>query len=369
MSETFKGKKIAVYLRRSKGESGTTQDQLVEITPFINQLIKKKQIKKFNFDIVGRSLDGTWKGVDLERKGDIYNEGDGFSGYSVTSRPVFMELLAKVREGDYDAIVAVSMDRYARNYGALSRYAYDLWGELTPPKLLYGVAEKMGLGEKGQQGIINEKVLASLMEWGGLAKLLEIAKGEKKRKGTNVDRGYLLGSRPEWMGKEYRGKTTKTVEYRKAWEAIKAGKGAAAIGRAAKKYDSQGLGSTSWPRTWRPRLKAYNELGVLDDWLDNVEAVNQYIKDYGAKPYYSYKSDEVQQLLKSTSGYFAYPAGVLLKTDEGFDFVTFPKPLEIGIARLAKNEPEKIDEFVVERTDDIPEDLDVYQTQPRSSGK
>jgi len=366
MSDPFKGKKIAVYLRRSKGESGTTQDQLVEITPFVNQLIKKKKIKKFNFDVVGRSLDGTWRGVELDREGDIYNEGDGFSGYSVDSRPVFMELLAKLRSGEYDALVAVSMDRYARNYGALSRYAYDLWGESTPPKLLFGVAEKMGLGEEGTQGIINEKVLASLMEWGGLAKLLEIAKGEKKRTGTAVDRGYLLGSRPEWLGKEYRGKTTKEINYRAGWEAINSGKGAAAIGRAAKKYDKFGRGSTTWPRSWKPRLRAYNELGVLEDWLTNFEAVNKYIKDYGDYPKASYKSKEVERLLKQTAGYFAYPAGVLLKTSEGFDFVTFPSPMEIGITKLATIEADDIPEFIVNRTDDIPENLNTFQTQPRS---
>ncbi len=227
----------------------------------------------------------------------------------------------------------------------------------------------MGLGEPGERGIINEAVLSSLMNWGGIAKKLEIAKGEKKRKGTAVDRGYLLGARPEWVGKVYRGKTGGVVEYRKAWEAIQEGKGARAVGRAARKFEKDGQGSSSFTRTWKPRLQAYNDLGVLDDWLTNVEAVNDYILNFGEYPKSSFKSKEVSQLLSQTAGYFAYPAGVLLTVNGKDEFVTFPKPLAIGIDRLASVNADDMDDFIVIRSSEIPEDLNKYQTQPRSGGK
>lgn len=369
--ESLKGKKVAVYLRRSKGEKGTTKDQLTEITPFIKSLQNKKLIKSFDFGVKGRSIDKSYRGVDLDRKGDIYNEGDGFSGFNVDERPVFMALLEEARNGKYDAILAVSMDRYARNYGALSRYAYELFDLSRQPKpvVFYGTAEKIGLGTNEE----DEVLISALMGFGGLTKRIEIRKGEKKRKGTAVDRGYLLGARPEWVGKVYRGKTGGVVEYRKAWEAIQAGKGARAVGKAARKFDTTGGGSTSFTRSWKPRLQAYDKLGVLDDWLTNFEAVNDYILNYGEYPKSSFKSKEVSQLLSQTAGYFAYPAGVVLEVENDgvkeLQFITFPKPLDIGIDRLATVLADDMDDFIVTRTSEIPEPLNKYQTQPRSGGK
>jgi hypothetical protein len=359
--------KIAVYLRRSKGETGTTKDQLTELEPTLKKLMAKNKIKSFNFQERGRSLDGKWRGVELDRKGDIWNEGDGISGFSVKGRPVFMELLQQAREGKYDAIIGVSMDRFARNYGALARYGYELFDlerEEARPIIFYGLAEKAGLGLNPEE----EAYLSALMQFGGLSKRIEIRKGEKKRTGTNVDRGYLLGARPEWIGKVYRGKTGKEVFYRGAWEAIQAKKGGRAIGRSAKKFESDGQGSSAFARTWRPRLKAYNELGVLDKWLDAVEAVNQYIRDYGAQPKSSFQSKEVQRLLRQTAGYFAYPAGVKLQDTESkeFEFVVFPYPLDIGLERLANIDALEIDEFDVQRNPYKGQELNKYQTQPRS---
>lgn len=365
--------KLAVYMRRSKGESGTTADQLEQLENFIAPLEKKRFIYKVDRNIQGRDIKKKRQGVKFFDKGDIYNEGDGFSGYNVAGRPVFMELLERLRNGEYDGVMAVSMDRYARNYGALSRYAYDLWGEDNPPKLFYGFAEKMGLGEGGQKGIISEKVLSSLMEWGGLAKSLEIKKAETKRTGTIVDTGYLLGSRPEWVGKTYRGKTSKGVKYRDAWEAIKTGQGPNAIARAAGKFAKDGQPERSFVRNWKNRLLAYNRLGVLDGWLDAVEAVNKFILDYGAYPKSSINSTEVKNLLRSTAGYFAYPAGVALidgDSDE-LTFVMFPNPLEVGIQKLSEVKDATIyPEFEVTRrpiTQDDVAKLDVFQTQPRAA--
>ena len=362
---------MAVYLRRSKGESGTTSDQLEQLDALITKY-EKQGMKKVNRGIVGRDITKERKGVLFEGPGMIFNEGDGFSGYNVAERPVFMELIKRLREGQYDGVIAVSMDRYARNYGALSRYAYDLWGEETPPRLFYGESEKMGLGEAGMRGVINEKVLASLMEWGGLAKTLEILKGEKKRTGSNVDKGYLLGSKPEWMGKVYKGKTGGSVDYRAVYEGILKGDSTVKLGRIAKKYDKQGQPLTSFARVWKPRLVGYARMGVLTTWLENYEAVTAYIKDYGAQPKSSYKSQEVSNLLKATAGYFAYPNGVVLKNvDTGErEFVIFPSPLSIGLDRLAATSNAlDLEDFDVQRTAYDGRDLDFFQTQPRSSVK
>lgn len=368
----FKKGKYALYLRRSKGEGGTTDEQLKTLLGFVEELERKGKIRKVNRGVKGRDMSKKRRGVDLTIKGDIFNEGEGQSGYNVAERPVFMDLLERLRNGEYDGVLAVSMDRYARNYGALSRYAYDLWGERNPPTMFYGFAERMGLGEGGERGLINEKVLSSLMEWGGLAKSLEIKKGETKRTGTNVDRGYLLGSKPEWLGKTYRGKTSKGVPYRDAWQAIKDGKGANIIARSARKFDTTGAPQTSWTRTWKPRLLGYDRLGVLEKWLDAVEAVNEYIREiFPTKPKSGYQSREATNILKATAGYFAYPAGVALVAESGeTEFVTFPYPLDIGLDTLADaDDALTIEGFSVKREPLGDRQLDVFQTQPRSAKK
>jgi len=365
----LKGKKMAVYLRRSKGESGTTSDQLEELEAILAKY-EKEGMKKVNREIVGRDITKQRKGIEFKGPGMIFNEGDGFSGFKVEERPVFMELIKRLREGKYDGVIAVSMDRYARNYGALSRYAYDLWGEQTPGKLFFGEAEKMALGEPGMRGAVNEKVLASLMDWGGLAKTLEILKGEKKRQGTSIDKGFLLGSRPEWIGFTTKGKTSKGIDYREVWNVIRDGGTTSQIARAGRKFDKQGQPQSSFPRTWKPKLEAFRDLGVLEDWLDNYEAVNGFILDFGAQPKSSFKSKPVSNLLKASSGYFAYPAGVLLVnvlTGEK-EFIEFPSPLSIGIDRLAGTEnPLELDDFEVKRMPYDDRVLATVQTQPRAS--
>jgi hypothetical protein len=360
--------KVALYLRRSAGEGGSTAEQLEQALAFIEPLEKAGVIRKLDKRIKGRDpTKKEWRGVDLDRPGDIHNEGEGASGFNPSVNRVLMGLLDDLREDEYDAAVAVSVDRFARNYGALSRYAYDLWGETDNPRLFYGFAEKLGLGDTGQQGIINEKVLASLMEWGGLAKTLEIAKAEGKRTGTNVDKGYLLGSRPEWLGFTYRGKTSKGTPYRAAWEAIQAGKSGGGIARAARKFAKDGSAQASWTRTWRPRLEQYDQLGVLDAWLDAVEAVNQYIRDMGGYPKNAFKSREVSNILRSTAGYFAYPAGVLLLSEGNIaEFVTFPYPLDIGLDVLAQDGNIWRENFTVARRQYDGRPLLKVQTQPRA---
>ena len=53
-------------------------------------------------------------------------------------------------------------------------------------------------------------------------------------------------------------------------------------------------------------------LGVIEEMLEKYEAVDNYIRDFGSQPKTSFKSKEIFNLLKSSAGYFAYPAGVLI---------------------------------------------------------
>ena len=183
----------------------------------------------------------------------IYGTKERGSGYSVASRPVFMALLEALKEDRYDGVIAVSMDRFARNYGALSRYAYELFDlERQPqPKIFYGVIENIGLGMNEE----DEVLISALMNFGGLAKRIDTRKGEKKRKGTNVDKGYLLGTKPEFIGKTYRGKTSPGIHYRIGWESIQAGKNASQIAKSVGKTtyrQDRGIneGDRGWTRTW-----------------------------------------------------------------------------------------------------------------------
>jgi len=372
-----KNPRVKIYLRRSKGESGTTADQLVELQSTI-KAIEKATGKKIDRGVQGKSLTGEYQGVEYFDKGDIWNEGNGVSGYSVKDNPVFRKLVKdELRKDNADLVLAVSMDRFSRNYGGLAFQVYDLWngdaffrGKALPKKVFYGLSEQRGLGEPGELGLINEKVLNSLMDWGGLAKQLEIQKGEKKRTGTNIDKGYLLGGKPEWVGKVYKGKTAKLIDYRGVFEAIQRNEGASALGRIARKFDRQGQPETSFARTWKPRLKAYDDLGVINDWLDNYEAVSAFILEQSpTQPATAFKSKPASDVLRNTAGYFAYPAGVLIvnNTTEQEEFVTFPTPLSIGIERLAVSNPLDLDDWEVVRTSTIPKDLNKYQTQPRAA--
>ena len=177
-----------------------------------------------------------------------------------------------------------------------------------------------------------------------------------------------MGSRPEWLGFTYRGKTSRGTPYRAAWEAIQSGVSGGGIARAARKFAKDGSPQGSWTRTWRPRLEQYDQLGVLDAWLDAVEAVNQFIRDMGGYPKNAFKSREVSNILRSSAGYFAYPAGVLLQGPDGIaEFVTFPYPLDIGLSRLAEAE----DASMLEGFDVLREEYDgrpllKVQTQPRA---
>ena len=85
----WKGKKMAVYIRRSEGETGTTKNQLDRI---MAELQKSGKIAKLNMNIVGRDITKKRFNAkrDLALEGDIYNEGEEQSGFKFEERPVFL---------------------------------------------------------------------------------------------------------------------------------------------------------------------------------------------------------------------------------------------------------------------------------------
>lgn len=364
----LKKPKVAIYLRRSKGEGGSTKEQLKNLFDTITMLEENGEIKKIDRRIVGRDIDKKRRGVDLKLKGDIFNEGEAESGYKVAERPVFIDLVERLRKGEYDGVLAVSMDRYARNYGALSRYAYDTWAEQDPPAFFHGLTNGKTLGSFDP---VEEAVVNTEMTWGGVTKQTEIKKAEKKRVTTNVDRGYLLGSRPEWIGKVYRGKTSRGVPYREVYEVLRKGGDSRAFAIAGQKYDKTGKPERGFYRNWAGRLQGYADLGVIDDWLDNIDKVNRFIVSLSpSQPKTGYKL--AANLLKATAGYFAYPAGVMLvnPNDGSKKFVEFPNPKKLDFTELNEvKDASNIKGFNVKVTEYDGEDLHLLQTQPRSGKK
>lgn len=90
--------RVALYLRRSAGEGGSTAEQLEQALAFIQPLEEAGLIAKMDKRIKGRDpTKKEWRGVDLDRPGDIYNEGEGASGFNPAVNRVLMHLLDEVR--------------------------------------------------------------------------------------------------------------------------------------------------------------------------------------------------------------------------------------------------------------------------------
>ena len=363
--KAYKGKKFALYLRRSQGETGDTKSQLERIKSKIAELEKSKQIKKLNRAIVGRDIEGKIRfnsERDLAKTGDIYNEGNGQSGFKFEERPVLVELIRRMRDGQYDGILVESIDRFARDFAGLSYLALPLWRD--EGKIIHSLAS----GQTLSSNRTDEAIINSQMTWGGIAKLTDIEKGREALRGK-ILQGYLAGSTPEWIGAKSSG--GKGLDYRKFWEIAKAAgessKGTlsnpTAIGKMFKK-------DHKWAGLWYSKFKNYEEAGVLDEWLDNVEAVNNFIIEGGGEyPRRFFNQKPVKTLLDRTRGYFGYPAGVnLAKTDQ---FIVFTTPTELGIDDLANPSFELPEDYVEVRELNPMEIsmLSIVQTQPRARGK
>ena len=93
----WKKKKAAIYLRRSKGEGGSTKAQLERIKKQVNALVKAGKIQKVDFSIVGKDIDKKVRfkaDRDLKLTGDVFNDGEGASAFaSAQKRPALNEML------------------------------------------------------------------------------------------------------------------------------------------------------------------------------------------------------------------------------------------------------------------------------------
>ncbi len=374
--EDWKKKKMAVYIRRSEGEDGNTKKQLARIQKGLSELEKEGKIAKLNMGIVGRDINKKVRfkaGRDLKKVGDIFNEGDGQSGFKFEDRPVLIELLERMKNGEYEGIIVESMNRVARDFAGLSHLALPVWRE--EGKVILSLADNQILDDNR----MNEAIINSQMTWGGINTLEAIKKGEEGRLGDAVDKGFLKGSKPEWLGSGTKGAG---IDYRRAWKLMQAygenkkgklnspGSISKEMGKTV--YDSRTneyVGDGKWASTWYAKMKGYDETGVLEDWLNAVEQMNQYILNQGEYPTRTFKNNEGwKNIKKSTTGFIAYPAGVNPGgTDE---FVLFPNPLKVGLDMLAStSDPLEIETFKVVRKKIGSMKLHPSQTQPRSRKK
>lgn len=369
----LKKPKVAIYLRRSKGEGGATIDQLASVMQTIERWEKDGIIQKVNRGVKGRSIDKKYRGVNLDLEGDIFNEGEAESGFKVEERKVFVDLVKRLRKGEYDGVIAIDMERFARDFGALSAFAYDTWREQDIPSFYHGIIDKLTLGTTTTDSFTDEAIVNSKMTWGGVATRGNIKKGERKRKTTTVDRGYFLGSKPEWLGKQYRGNTqTRPVYYRRAWESLRTGGSSTDVAREAGKFQKNGQPDRKFAQNWGKRLQGYHDMGVLEDWLENVEDLTEYIRQKSpTQPKTGYKLTD--NIRTNTAGYFAYPNGVLIVDEETGkrELVRFPKPNDFDFDELnANKDPSNVEGYDVTREEidkDFP--LHFYQIQNRKNSE
>jgi hypothetical protein len=366
--EDWKDLNAAVYLRRSQGETGSTKEQLKRIEKKIQKLVKEGKIKPLNPAIVGRDINGKIKFKaerDLAIIGDYFNEGNGMSGFKFEERPVLVKLLDETRSGKYDVIIVESMNRVARDFAGLAHLALPVWRQ--EGKIIYSLMDGMMLDENR----INEAIINSQMTWGGIGKLEEIAKGKEALKGK-IALGYLAGSTPEWIGAKSSG--GRGIDYRKLFALGQA----AGLNEVGNLNDQTAIGSmfkkdNKWANLWYLKMLQYEKAGVLVEWLENVDSVNNFIVENGGEyPRRFFNTKPTKLLLDRTRGYFGYPAGVNLAGTR--TFVKFGSPLKWGIEKLANDKDfvkNRINTFVTTKELSPAQvgKLSIIQTQPRARGK
>lgn len=363
--DKVKGKKFAIYIRRSEGESGSTANQLTRIKKQIDAL-EKATGRKINRSIVGKDIKGKRRfnaRTDLVLPGDIYNEGEGASGFKTVERPVFMKLVEKLQNGEYDGVAVESFDRISRDILGLAHLALPLWREDGKVFLDFGTGKILDADQE-EEGI---QAIVSLA--GSISKLGEIKKSLVGI-ADSISNGFIKGGIPEFLGTP--GKAP-GVDYRRAWALMQA------YGPSPRNSELVNKSSAiekefnkpkNWANRWYKKMRGWNELGVLDEWLDNYEAINAKIEEIGQPYTRTYKrSVPLNNILYASRGYFAYPAGV--KVELSNEFVKFPSPLSVGFDRLEqmKENASELEDYIVER---IPYDgrpLADVQTQPRSRRK
>lgn len=359
----LKGRKFAILLRRSEGETGSTKNQLDRIKKDIDAL-ERATGRKINRTIVGKDITKKRRfkaSRDLAIEGDIYNEGEGASGFKTEDRQVLVHLLDLVKQGKYDGVAMESFDRLSRDILGLAHFALPLWRE--DGKVFLGFN-----GDYLDSDRENEYLKTIISSASSLSKIGEIEKSKEALFGDAVSRGFLKGSQPSLLGD---GTKLSGVDYRRAYALMKAYGENPRTG----KVNNQGLierefnASKNWADRWYQRMKQYEQLGVLEDWLTNIERFNEFVSSFDQPVTKTFRNNkQVANIKKSSAGYLAYPAGVKIENTQ--EFVSFPVPYKIGFDKLGEFEnPTAIDGFEVEREPYQNQPLQVVQTQPRSRAK
>ena len=372
------GQKYAIYIRRSEGEKGSTKKQLDRIKGSISEL-EEATGRTIDRRIVGKDIDKKRRfdqkkdlvildedGNETFRKeGDIFNEGEGASGFKINSRPVFKELVRRVENGEYDGIAVESFDRISRDMNGLSHFALPLWRE--DGKTILGFD-----GSYLNDNLPNEFLLGITSNAASLTKAQEIAKSKIGR-AEAIDLGFIKAGRPEFIGS---GTKAAGLDYREAYRLMKKNgennRGGlnkpGDVAKAMGKTNKRGLGENKWASQWYLKMKEYERLGILEAWLTAYERFNQFIVDQGGYPGVKWRSDKrVARVKKATAGFFAYPAGIKVEATQ--EFVTFPNVASLDLDVLADLEdpreyPDKA--FKVRRVKTIPKNLSEVQIQGRS---
>jgi DNA invertase Pin-like site-specific DNA recombinase len=358
--------KAAVYIRRSKGAQGSTKEQLERISPRIQKLIDSKVIKPIDGRIVGRDINKKQKfnpTRDLAREGDIFNEGDGASALdSARERRVLNEMLRRMREGQYDIVLAESLDRYSRDPLDFATVALDLWRK--EGKQFRSLTEDYGygVGTSDQE----EAIITTLLMWGGESAKTAIKKSidalDKK-----LNRGFIGKPKAELVGSGSKGAG---LDYRKAWGLMQAyGEKPNKIGTLGEKFIQNPTAickvfnkDNKWATDKYEFMEQWNRYvypdgqTALEKWFDAVDVLNRYIENHPFKRAGdSYKTRDVKDVLKAFTGFLAYPAGInpSKKFEEGKKFfILFPNPADFE-GRLEEfisvDEPSMIEGWELEK--------------------
>jgi len=374
----WKKKKVAVYIRRSKGESGDTKSQLNRIKKKINALVKAGKIKNVDFSIVGKDFDQQDRfnpARDLVKQGDVFNEGDGKSAFgNARKRPVLNEMLRRMREGEYEAVIAESLDRYSRDPLDFATVALDLWRE--EGKQFASLSEPYAYGSNSD---LDEPIITTQLMWGGVGKIQETKKAISALE-AKLDRGFITSRlKAQLLGS---GTKNEGLDYRRFWS-IAQGFGENAqgnlnspvvVGREFKQDHTWAKNTYQMFKEWNS-VMINEDLTALEGWFNVVDAINAYIVDQPS-PYnkVSYKSEPVQNVISNSNGFINYPAGFSPSDkypEASKEFIQFPYPLDYSFEQLSmtKKPQETIPNWSITRTPISKLEKEVllkYQTQFRS---
>ncbi|MBL6893114.1 MAG: recombinase family protein [Candidatus Poseidonia sp.] len=377
----WKGKKkAAIYLRRSKGEGGTTKAQFERIKKMVRDLEKKGKINKVDYSIVGKDINKEERfkaSRDLIKKGDVFNDGEGASAFdSARDRPALNELLKRMRDGEYDIVLAETLDRYSRDPLDFGLVALDLWRR--DGKIFYGLKDGRGYGTAEP---FNEAIITTALMWGGESKKQEGTKATNALE-AKIDRGFITSR----MKAEFAGGGTKNagLDYRRFWKIAQA-YGESPEGRlnSPSKVGSEFGRDHTWAsntyemfKQWAS-VKISKDMNALDAWFNTVDAINAFIREQPAKyDKVAYKSEPVQNVLSNSNGFINYPAGFSPSDKYPVaknQFIQFPYPLDFSLEELSmtKKPNETIQGWVVNRESITPQEKEMllkYQTQFRGKG-